>query len=72
LRRGASRGNVAGFADARYSRVGWAVPPATGVEARDLVTVDYGESKPKDPNAPMDPANRRVQVVNMATKTAAK
>lgn len=38
----------------------------------DLVTVGYGKSKPKDPNAPMDPVNRRVQVVNMANKTASK
>ena len=44
-----------------------------GINGSDLVTVGYGESKPKDPNAPMDPANRRVQVVNMeASKTAAK
>ena len=43
-----------------------------GINGADLVTVGYGESKPKDPNAPMDPANRRVQVVNMATKTASK
>ncbi len=41
-----------------------------GIAAADLVTVGYGKSKPKDPNAPMDPANRRVQVVNMANKTA--
>ena len=38
----------------------------------DLVTVGYGKTKPKDPNAPMDPTNRRVQVVNMDTKTASK
>jgi outer membrane protein OmpA-like peptidoglycan-associated protein len=43
-----------------------------GINGADLVTVGYGESKPKDPNAPMDPANRRVQVVNMASKTASK
>ena len=43
-----------------------------GINGADLVTVGYGESKPKDPNAPMDPANRRVQVVNMDTKTASK
>ena len=43
-----------------------------GINGADLLTVGYGESKPKDPNAPMDPANRRVQVVNMATKTASK
>jgi len=43
-----------------------------GIAGSDLVTVGYGESKPKDPGAPMDPTNRRVQVVNMDTKTASK
>ncbi len=44
-----------------------------GINGSDLVTVGYGESKPKDANAPLDPANRRVQVVNMeVNKTAAK
>jgi outer membrane protein OmpA-like peptidoglycan-associated protein len=44
-----------------------------GINGSDLVTVGYGESKPKDANAPMDPTNRRVQVVNMeVSKTAAK
>ena len=43
-----------------------------GVAGTNLVTVGYGKSKPKDPSAPMDPANRRVQVVNMDTKTASK
>lgn len=43
-----------------------------GINGTDLVTVGYGKSQPKDPNAPMDPANRRVQVVNMTTKTASK
>ena len=42
-----------------------------GIVGTDLVTVGYGKSKPKDPSAPMDPANRRVQVVNMANKTTA-
>ena len=41
-----------------------------GIAGADLVTVGYGKSKPKDPNAPLDPANRRVQVVNMASKSA--
>jgi outer membrane protein OmpA-like peptidoglycan-associated protein len=41
-----------------------------GINGGDLVTVGYG--KPKDPNAPMDPINRRIQVVNMDTKTASK
>ena len=43
-----------------------------GINGSDLVTVGYGKTKPKDPSAPMDPANRRVQVVNMDTKTASK
>ena len=43
-----------------------------GITGSDLVTVGYGKTRPKDPNAPMDPANRRVQVVNMDTKTASK
>jgi outer membrane protein OmpA-like peptidoglycan-associated protein len=42
-----------------------------GIAGTDLVTVGYGKSKPKDPASPMDPANRRVQVVNMANKTTA-
>jgi outer membrane protein OmpA-like peptidoglycan-associated protein len=43
-----------------------------GIAGSDLVAVGYGKTKPKDPNAPMDPINRRVQVVNMDTKTASK
>jgi outer membrane protein OmpA-like peptidoglycan-associated protein len=43
-----------------------------GINGNDLVTVGYGETKPKDANAPMDPVNRRVQVVNMTSKTASK
>jgi hypothetical protein len=43
-----------------------------GIAGTDLVTVGYGKSKPKDPAAPMDPTNRRVQVVNMASQTASK
>ncbi|KRR08181.1 OmpA family protein [Bradyrhizobium valentinum] len=43
-----------------------------GIAGSNLVTVGYGETKPKDPNVPTDPINRRVQVVNMDTKTASK
>jgi outer membrane protein OmpA-like peptidoglycan-associated protein len=43
-----------------------------GIAGTDLVAVGYGKTKPKDPNAPMDPVNRRVQVVNMDTKTASQ
>jgi outer membrane protein OmpA-like peptidoglycan-associated protein len=43
-----------------------------GLNASDLVTVGYGKTKPKNPDAPTDPVNRRVQVVNMDTKTAEK
>ena len=42
-----------------------------GINGANLVTVGYGKDKPKDPNAPMDPANRRVQVVNMENKSTA-
>jgi outer membrane protein OmpA-like peptidoglycan-associated protein len=43
-----------------------------GIPGSDLVTVGYGKDRPKDPKAPMDPINRRVQVVNMDTKNASK
>jgi outer membrane protein OmpA-like peptidoglycan-associated protein len=43
-----------------------------GINGTELVAVGYGKTKPKDPNAPLDPINRRVQVVNMDTKTASK
>jgi outer membrane protein OmpA-like peptidoglycan-associated protein len=43
-----------------------------GIVGSNLLTVGYGKTQPKDPNAPMDPINRRVQVVNMDTKTASK
>jgi outer membrane protein OmpA-like peptidoglycan-associated protein len=43
-----------------------------GINGTDLITVGYGKTKPIDPNAPMDPINRRVQVVNMDSKTASK
>jgi len=43
-----------------------------GIAGNDLVTVGYGETRLKKPDAPLDAANRRVQVVNMQTKTAAK
>ena len=43
-----------------------------GIPGSDLVTVGYGKDRPKDPNAPMDPINRRVQVVNMDTNSASK
>lgn len=43
-----------------------------GLNGTDLVTVGYGETKLKDTANGADPINRRVQVVNMDTKTAAK
>jgi outer membrane protein OmpA-like peptidoglycan-associated protein len=43
-----------------------------GIAGSNLVTVGYGKSKPKDPNVPLDPTNRRVQVVNMEAKTASQ
>jgi len=43
-----------------------------GLNGNDLVTVGYGKTKLKDAANGADPINRRVQVVNMDTKTAAK
>jgi outer membrane protein OmpA-like peptidoglycan-associated protein len=43
-----------------------------GIAGTDLVTVGYGKSKLKDPSQPLAEVNRRVQVVNMANKTASK
>ena len=43
-----------------------------GITGSDLVTVGYGKTKLKDTANPADPINRRVQVVNMDTKTASK
>ena len=43
-----------------------------GLAGGDLVTVGYGKTRLKDAANGADPANRRVQVVNMDTKTAAK
>jgi len=43
-----------------------------GINGTDLVTVGYGKSRLKNPDAPTDPVNRRVQVVNMENKTASK
>jgi outer membrane protein OmpA-like peptidoglycan-associated protein len=43
-----------------------------GLANADLVAVGYGKTKLKDANDPTDPVNRRVQVVNMETKTASK
>jgi outer membrane protein OmpA-like peptidoglycan-associated protein len=42
-----------------------------GIAGTDLVTVGYGKSKLKEPGNPLAEVNRRVQVVNMANKTAA-
>ncbi|MGJ5065782.1 OmpA family protein [Bradyrhizobium oligotrophicum] len=42
-----------------------------GIAGADLVTVGYGKSKLKNPSQPLAEVNRRVQVVNMQSKTAA-
>ncbi|ABD05607.1 OmpA/MotB [Rhodopseudomonas palustris HaA2] len=42
-----------------------------GIAGADLVTVGYGESKPKNADNPTDASNRRVQVVNMTSQTTA-
>jgi len=43
-----------------------------GIAGDELVTVGYGETRLKKPDAPLDAANRRVQIVNMQNKTASK
>ena len=43
-----------------------------GLVPNDLVAVGYGKTRPKDASDPMDPLNRRVQVVNMQSKSADK
>jgi outer membrane protein OmpA-like peptidoglycan-associated protein len=43
-----------------------------GLVGGDLVTVGYGKTRLKNPDNPTDAVNRRVQVVNMDTKTASK
>jgi outer membrane protein OmpA-like peptidoglycan-associated protein len=43
-----------------------------GLSSSDLVTVGYGKTRLKNPDNPTDAVNRRVQVVNMDTKTASK
>jgi len=43
-----------------------------GLAGSDLVTVGYGKTRLKNSENPTDAVNRRVQVVNMDTKTASK
>jgi len=43
-----------------------------GIAGNELVTVGYGKTKLKDASNPTAPINRRVQVVNMDTKTASQ
>ena len=43
-----------------------------GINGGELVTVGYGKTKLKDTANGADPINRRVQVVNMETKTASQ
>lgn len=43
-----------------------------GIASNELITVGYGKSRLKRPDAPLDRVNRRVQVVNLASKTASK
>jgi outer membrane protein OmpA-like peptidoglycan-associated protein len=43
-----------------------------GIAGSDLVTVGYGRSRLKDAQHPTDPVNRRVEIVNLVTKTASQ
>ena len=42
-----------------------------GIEGSQLVAAGYGESRLKNPGAPLDAVNRRVQVVTLTSQTAA-
>jgi outer membrane protein OmpA-like peptidoglycan-associated protein len=66
-----SEGYNQGLSERRADSIKRYLTGKYGIAGTDLVTVGYGESKLKDPNAPMSEANRRVQVVNMANKTTA-
>ena len=70
--RSAARTYNQGLSERRADTIKRYLTEKYGINGTDLVTVGYGETKPKDANAPTDPANRRVQVVNMDTKTASK
>jgi outer membrane protein OmpA-like peptidoglycan-associated protein len=60
-----------GLSERRADTIKKVLAEEFGINGSDLVTVGYGKSRPKNERDPMDPANRRVQVVNMDTKTAA-
>jgi outer membrane protein OmpA-like peptidoglycan-associated protein len=66
-----SEGYNQGLSERRADSIKRYLTGKYGIAGTDLVTVGYGESKLKDPNAPKSEANRRVQVVNMANKTTA-
>jgi outer membrane protein OmpA-like peptidoglycan-associated protein len=66
-----SEGYNQGLSERRADSIKRYLTGKYGIAGTDLVTVGYGESKLKNPDAPMSEANRRVQVVNMANKTTA-
>lgn len=43
-----------------------------GIAEATLIAVGFGQSKPKNPDDPADPVNRRVQILNMETRTGTK
>ena len=43
-----------------------------GIAGADLVTVGYGKTQPKDPNAPMDPSTAAFRSSTWTAKTASK
>ncbi|MGC0393047.1 OmpA family protein [Bradyrhizobium sp. USDA 241] len=61
-----------GFSERRADTIKKYLVQNYGLNGTDLVTVGYGETKLKDAANGADAINRRVQVVNMDTKTAAK
>jgi outer membrane protein OmpA-like peptidoglycan-associated protein len=66
-----SEGYNQGLSERRADSIKRYLTGKYGIAGTDLVTVGYGESKLKNPDAPKSEANRRVQVVNMANKTTA-
>jgi outer membrane protein OmpA-like peptidoglycan-associated protein len=43
-----------------------------GIAGADLIAIGFGKNKLKNPDDPADPLNRRVQILNMETKTNSK
>ena len=67
--RSAARQYNQGLSERRADTIKQYLVDNYGIAGADLVTVGYGKTKLKDTANGADPINRRVQVVNMDTKT---